>query len=233
MRLAALVPVLSIVVVAGCATKGVSTMDHSEPTPPTFGAEKFVAQPQTVVWDKLVKSMATSFFVINNIDKESRIINLSFSSDKPQDYVDCGKTRRTYFDGKTTETFEYRTTDNIATYKVASNFQPTPAITQTFLLLRTAKLEGRANVYVAPEDNGTRITVNTKSAVRIKVDGAAVNVNTFGHEVGRQMLPPQNVELTAVTKGPTQNTLPSAQRVDTITCYSTGALEKAILDLAN
>ncbi|WP_159098184.1 hypothetical protein [Parazoarcus communis] len=224
---------VSAAILTGCATKGVSTADHTNPQTPKFVAEKFVNNSQTNVWDKLVKNMASSFFAINNIDKESRIINLSFSSDKPQDYIDCGRTRRTYFDGKTTETYEYGTADNIVTYKVASNTQPHPSVSQSFLLIRTAKLEGRANVYVAPEDTGTRLTVNTKSVVHIKINGALVNLHAMGHEVGRQTLPTQNIELSAVTKGATENMVTNGQKVETIICHSTGALEKAILDLAN
>jgi len=110
---------ISATILTGCATKGISTADRTNPQTPKFVAEKFVNKSPANVWDKLVKNMATSFFVINNIDKESRIINLSFSSDKPQDCIDCGRTRRTYFDGKITETYEYGTVDSIATYKIA------------------------------------------------------------------------------------------------------------------
>jgi len=44
-----------------------------------------------VVWDRLVENLAREFFVINNISKESRIINVSYSIIEPEGVVDCGE----------------------------------------------------------------------------------------------------------------------------------------------
>ena len=219
-------------ILTGCATKGISTASHTEPKQPVFSYEKRIDRPQAEVWDAMVKNMAQSFFVINNIDKNSRIINISFSSDKPQDYVDCGRTKRTFDDGKTTETYEYGTTDSFATYIAASDNQPHPSVSQRFVFVRNAKLEGRANIYVAPEGNETLVSVNTKSVVRIALSGEVQNVHAMGNIVARQRLPPDSIEVTGVTKGGTENTIPHGTSIERITCYSTGNLEKAILELA-
>ena len=41
------------------------------------------------VWAELVPALSQTFFVINNIDKESGLINVSYSGD-PAEYIDCG-----------------------------------------------------------------------------------------------------------------------------------------------
>lgn len=221
-----------LISLAGCATQGVTTVDRTPAKAPSLTFEQKFEQPQGVVWDRLVKNMAKSFFVINNIDKESRIINLSYSSDKPQEYVDCGRSRRTYNDGKTTESYEYGITDGLVTYKTASNTQQDPRFSTVGVILRRATLDGRANVYVAPEGNGTLISVNAKSVVKISLSGEVLAHNFAGQVVRRQALPAASADLTGVTKGSTENTLAVGSTIEKVTCYSTGKLEQAILDLA-
>jgi hypothetical protein len=223
--------IASLLILSGCATQKISTRDYTPPEETKFVSEKFINSPQSSVWDRLVKNMATSFFVINNIDKESRIINLSYSSDKPQDYLTCGKTRRTYSDEKSTQVFEYGVTDNYATYATTGDKQLPAGIIEYALVNRSVKMEGRANVYVAPEGVGTRITVNTKSVANINVQGILYRKNFLGESLGNFPINSSST-LTAVTKGAYNNST-SDPLIRTITCYSTGALEREILDLAN
>ena len=42
------------------------------------------------VWKELIPQIGKNFFVINNLDKESGIINISYSGD-PERYIDCGE----------------------------------------------------------------------------------------------------------------------------------------------
>ena len=218
--------------VAGCATQGVSTYSHSEPRNPEFNFDRDFTEPQSVVWDRLVKNIATSFFVINNIDKESRILNLSYSSDRPQDYIDCGRTRHDYTLNGVTKSFEYGTTDNIARYEVATPRQLSTQASSSFELVRTAKLEGRANVYVAPEGNGTKVTVNAKSVTKVMISGDVVHKSAAGAVLLRQAATPSVAEFVAITKGATSNSVVSGNDVFNVTCYSTGKLEQNILDMA-
>ena len=177
--------------------------------------------------------MAKSFFVINNIDKESRIINLSYSSNRPQDYVDCGRTKRTFTDGKITENYEYGITDNQVTFKMSPDHQEDPRFSQVGTIIRNASVDGRANVYVAPDNSGTIVSVNAKSIVKVTTNGEVVTKNLVGTIMARRALPSGVTEVTSVTKGATQNTVLSGTTAENITCYSTGRLEKDILDLAN
>jgi hypothetical protein len=112
---------------AGCATQGISTFKYVGPAR-FFEVknETVVEKPYTQVWDGLVKELSKSFYVINNIDKESRIINLSFSTNSPSEYVDCGKVNRTYSQGGKTEEYNYDVAGP-SEFKVATQRQEHPA----------------------------------------------------------------------------------------------------------
>lgn len=115
-----------------------------------------------VVWDCLVKNLASDSFVINNIEKDSRIINVSFSSSKPTEFVDCGNTTRTFSNARGKKTYSYKT-EGSARYTY-SNDQ-----SEAFNVVRSAKLNGRKNIYLAPLSDGTLLNINTKYVVDVKV----------------------------------------------------------------
>jgi hypothetical protein len=85
---------------------------------------------------------------------------------------------------------------------------------------------------VAPESNGTLISVNAKSVVKITLSGEVLVQNFAGQVLRRQAIPPVSADVTAVTKGGTESTMAVGTTVERVTCYSTGKLEKEILDLA-
>lgn len=92
MRFKALIVIcMAIVFISGCATQGVNSFNYMAPTPVDIKNEVVVQKSYSQVWDGLVKEISKSFYVINNIDKESRIINLSFNTSSPADFVNCGK----------------------------------------------------------------------------------------------------------------------------------------------
>ena len=83
---------ICLITLSGCAT---SSLNYSPPsTSYTIKHSVQINEDFEVVWDRLVKNLASDFFVINNIEKNSRIINVSFSASKPTDFVDCGITTR-------------------------------------------------------------------------------------------------------------------------------------------
>jgi hypothetical protein len=76
-----------------CASPGSYVINHDHPKPYHVINEKRVDTPTDIVWDNLVKELSKTFFIINNIDKDSRIINVSFFTEDAGDYIDCGNTR--------------------------------------------------------------------------------------------------------------------------------------------
>jgi hypothetical protein len=147
---------LAVCFVSGCAT----TTDYTPPGRVAVTNSIKVERPFDAVWDQMVKELSGDFFVINNIDKNSRIINISFSSNHPSDYVDCGRTAHesnSLFNGGITQ---YNTADS-------ATVRANDAIGRSYTFKRTTRLEGRTNIYVAPEGDGTSVIVNTKYVLGI------------------------------------------------------------------
>lgn len=163
---------LSAIVIglAGCAT---STMNYAPPVDHKVQNSKFVARPFDAVWDSLVKELSRDFFIINNIDRNSRLINISFSSQRPSDFVDCGNSHRTFKNVRGEQNYIYKTSDSV-------NFVSTDNQGRAFIFRRNSRLEGRTNVYVAPEREGTNITVNTKYVVSVTISATTVDGRPAG-----------------------------------------------------
>ena len=117
--------------------------------------EAVINKPFSQVWDELVKGLAKSFYVINNIEKASRLINVSFSTESPQSYVNCGKSIRTYERDNERANYEYEIAAS-STYKLAAGrVGQYGQYIGTLHVHRSTSLEGRVNVYVAPQKEDT------------------------------------------------------------------------------
>lgn len=220
------------VFLTGCATQGVSTSKYTENPQIRVKNEVVVSKPYSQVWDSLVKEFSKSFYVINNIDKESRIINLSFSSSSPAEYVDCGKTHRTYTQGEKVDVFDYEVAGS-AQFKVAAKNQPQPAFSYYYIVRREPTLEGRSNIYIAPEENNpnnTTITVNTRYIItmKIKAEGFAEHVN--GNVFSQGRIPDETTTVSFNTNQIGQIEIGNGEK---LTCFTKGKLEKEILDMTN
>ena len=220
---------VSLLALCGCATQGTSSYDYTSDKPTTIRNEKVVPRPQAVVWDQLVRELSKSFYVINNIERESRIINVSFNSNSPADYVDCGRTRRTYQQGSDTETFDYAVAES-SKYKAAVRRTDT-TFSEFAIVDRHTTLEGRANIYVAPDsaDPGkTTVSVNTRYIFTSNIVGQLFLQNMYGQVIRAAPIPPQNpLNVIFNTNKPT-SVVDAGQ---TITCFDSGKLESEILDM--
>lgn len=95
----------------GCGPK--ADLRYQSPTQTVFQNTAIVNSPFEDTWDRLIKNLSREFFVINNVEKVSRIINVSFYTDTPGDLIDCGMTTRTYQSGGgSPETFTYVTANS-------------------------------------------------------------------------------------------------------------------------
>lgn len=216
----------------GCATQGVSTYNYQDKQPVTIKNELSVNKPYSMVWDGVVRELSKSFYVINNIDKESRIINLSFSSNSPVEYVDCGKTKRFYTQGSKKESWEYDVAGS-ASFKVAASQQEHPAFANYAVIRREPSLEGRANIYVAPDDknsSNTVVTVNTRYILTQKVKGEAFAEHISGAVHPRGRLQDETFTYTFNTNRPGKL---EAGGGEYVTCFSKGKLEEEILDMVS
>jgi len=182
------------------------------------------------VWDSLVRDLAKSFYVINNIDKESRIINVSFNSPKAEDYVDCGRSQRTFKEGEVSESFNYAVAAR-STFKVASTRQEHPAFSNYFVLTREPMLDGRANIYIAPsssDPNRTTISVNTRYVLTVKVRSEGFAKHISGNVQTRGRAPEET--FTHMFNTGSSSTTDAGGGVNVV-CFATGTLEREILGL--
>lgn len=190
--------------ISGCAT---SSVDYRPPTVTTIENTKKVSKNFDKAWDDLVRQLSADFFVINNIDKSSRLINVSFSSSRPSEFIDCGSTTRRFSNARGEQVYNYLPADS-------SQFAVVNDQHIAFNAARTTKLEGRVNVYVAPSQDGTDISVNTKYV--FTVDFKAVGFD--GRPGGAQ-----SATFDFSTKSPHSS--------PELTCFAKGTLESKILDM--
>jgi len=203
--------------ILGCATAPKSTLHVTKPEPIVVENERYFDIPFDEVWQRLVADLSRSFFVINNISKESNLINLSFSAQDAESYVDCGSSSRTYKG----ETYTYEIAGP-GSYKIAQ--QAGNNAYYVYDINRDTDLEGRINVYVAPEDNGTRVSVNVKYIFNVTSTGTAeaiAGVLQISH--GQQNIPKETSTISF-------NTNQEGVQGD-VSCFASGRLETMILDM--
>lgn len=208
-----LVPLLFV----GCATAPKSTLDLTQPEPYVVANERHYDIPFDTAWQKLVEELSKSFFVINNISKESNIINVSFSSDNPLVYIDCGTSTRTY----EAETYTYPIAGD-GFFKFARQAGNNAFF--VYSVNRKTSLEGRINVYVAPDGDGSKVSVNARYILSITTSGTVEDIRgalRISH--GVQPFPPETTTHSFNTN--------QEESQDEITCVSTGDLENMILDM--
>ena len=145
------------IALSGCAS---TSLDYTAPEPRSITKGVLIDKSFDKVWDKLVEKLSSDFFVINNIEKESRIINVSFTTNTPEKYVTCGKTVRTLNDSDGITEVSYDPAASSSYVGVNPNGVP-------FNIKRNTKMTGRVNIYVAPVGGKTKIAVNSKYLLKV------------------------------------------------------------------
>ncbi|MEQ8392136.1 MAG: hypothetical protein RIB30_14185 [Thalassospira sp.] len=202
----------TMLVLSGCAG---STTTYTPPSTsiPNISNETIVDTSFDKTWDSYVKELSQSFFVINNISKESRIINVSFSTNRPSDYVECGSTTIvSKHPSRGTQTF---------TYSAESSSKQWIGVEGTNHILdrtRQTQLEGRANIYIAPVNElQTLLRVNARYELKINEKLSGV---TLHHQETNNYSISFSTQETGVT-------------LDGMTCISKRLLEQNLLNLAH
>ncbi|MEC5398196.1 hypothetical protein [Uliginosibacterium sp. H1] len=219
-----------VALLSGCATQGTNTFNYSKGDRTPVTNEVTVNAPYSRVWDMLVRDLAKSFYVINNIDKESRIINVSFTSTEAAEFVDCGRTSRTYTEGPNVERFDYEVASR-STYKVAATRQEHLSMTNYAVMSRDPTLEGRSNIYVAPsatDSSKTTVSVNTRYVMTMKTKGDAYAKHISGAIHSRGRVPEDSSVITFNT-----NTVATREEPNSpaMVCFAKGKLESDVLSI--
>lgn len=221
-------------IVASCATVGPNEANY---TPPAEGVPVkntvVVDAPFGKVWDHLVEELSSSFFVINNIDKESRLLNVSFSSDTPDKFIDCGRTHREMEYKGRTEDYDYDVAAS-STFKGAFKWGPFHNLPAIATVHRNANLSGRMNVYVAPKtDSETTVSVNARYIFSVNVSGVVDSYNAFGGETGENPIPGTTDTITFNTGAPGAKQWGTGAHSEIVRCRSRGVLEGKVLAMAS
>jgi len=206
-----LLGVLAAAVLAGCAGK----VDYLRPT--AFVAPganvKVINRPRDAVWAASVPEISKQYYVINNMDRSSGLMNLSYSGD-PERFIDCGQIISYVKNARGERTYNFKGEKAAVGYEIMNE-------QGLFSIDRRMSLEGRVNlVFEEIAANQTRVTVNTRyvvtrsQTVRAAGDGiprSGTDVINF-NSGGRAAFPPN-------------------ARGEFSECAATGALERELLEL--
>ncbi|HQR53120.1 MAG TPA: hypothetical protein PLZ79_07595 [Burkholderiales bacterium] len=158
------IPLVFLLLVTACAGK----VDYVRPTPPEkLSNSKVIEKPREVVWNAAVPALGKQFFVINNMDKGSGFINLSYSGD-PEQYVDCGQVTSYVKNARGERTYQFPASRAEQSYEVMTS--------NLFRVDRKMALEGRMNlVFEEITPSSTRVTATTRYVLTRTVRVTDVN----------------------------------------------------------
>lgn len=199
---------LAALSLVGCAT---TNANYVEPTTKvTSGFTKKIAKPKDEVWDSSIVQLGQRFFVINNLEKASGLLSVSYSG-RPESFTDCGIVT---VENKGAEPLTLPAATADVTYQ---RMMPSPpyGIMVPVQVHRQMRLAGRMNIMFQTVDNNeTLVTIATRyvmtrsssaNGLRASTDDATFN----GNEVGA---------------------FPIADGNPTIKCVATGDLERQVLE---
>lgn len=200
-------------VIIGCSSK--INSNYSQPNEYTESTTRIFNASYDKVWKAAVDSIGKSFFVLENIEKDSGIMSLSFSSKNPSDFIDCGTTVDSgKLHGKD-YSLSYSNTDTHLMKWLTLNDIPVQCA-------RGLKFNGKSNIIVNKiSTDKTSVNVNTRYIVALTYTCSLpyqVGFNTFYKE--------QSVNYEMVFTGNERGTFEQGG----MSCVSKKTLEKNILD---
>ena len=200
---------LAAILLTACAGK----VDYIRPTVMVAPGSnsKVIDKPREAVWNAAVPELGKRFFVINNLDKSSGLINISYTGD-PEKYVDCGRIISFVKNARGERTYNFSGSSAQQSYEI---MEPGGL----FFIDRRMSLEGRVNlIFEEVSATQTRITANTRYVVqRTRAIRAAANNAS------------QTLSDSVSFNSGSSASFPG-QESQAAQCAATGSLEKEILD---
>ena len=213
----------------GCAKPGVHSFEYVEPGKYSVDNEITVDMPFEAVWDGLVRELAKNFFVINNIEKSSRIINVSYLSNHPEDYIDCGQSIRKTSRGEENREYKY---ESAGDSRFVLEGGARDYFEYSYEINRKTDLDGRINIYVAPTtETSTVVSVNTIYVFRNKFTQTEIVEHVNGGVVNRIPLETKNETKSFTTTEALVEEMDYNGVPYKYICVSKGALEDKILGI--
>jgi hypothetical protein len=200
----------AVLTFTGCAGK----LDYFPPTSlATAGANsKLIERPRNAVWDKAIPELGKQYFVINNLDRSSGIINISYTGD-PEFYIDCGRIVSYVKNAQGERTYDFAGAKAQQRYEIMN-----PSV-GLFEVDRRMNLDGRVNIiFEELGPSSTRVTANTRYVV-----ARTQTIRNVGNNF------PQTTNDTLTFNSGGRASFPPARDGRSSECAATGALEDAIL----
>lgn len=202
---------LSLCIISGCAT---GKLNYTPPEKTQVVNSKVIKSSKEKVWSKAIPKLGKSFFQINNIDKASGLLNVSFSAD-PNKYVDCGTLHTQVQNARGTRKYDINLSDKLSQYETFSN-------STLWAVTRQLSLEGRINlIFESVSSTETKVTANAKYVLNMSnrsVGGLDNNYRPFD---------------TTTTNAASfdSNSSGSFNNGGQTICYANGKLESELLSL--
>ena len=195
----------------GCST----SRNYTPPLDIRESATVILRDPFEAAWTQSVRAIGESFFVMNNIVKDSKVINLSYSGD-PEKYVNCGHLAIDINEGIGTKTYQFPAARRSVQFPVARGFR-------TSVVDRQMYLEARINILFEELDkNETGVKVVVQYMVTRT--GTETVTDHINNRTLALPLPPLTFSFnTGGTDSGTSKT--------NLTCRATGEMEKTLIDL--
>ena len=202
----------SALILGACASANLQVRQPDASVRPNYTKE--LSRPKDQVWNDAVAALGQRFFVINNLDKSSGFINISYSGD-PARYVDCGAFTVTITGPNAkTQTIDGAAVD--ARYETVAPMPPYGVPTRV-QVRRQISLEGRVNlIFEATGPDKTRVTTATRYVLTRKI--------SMSNMVG------QHTD-TASFNGNEKGQFPQLGTNQATECVATGELEKSVLSV--
>ena len=200
---------IAALAMVGCA----GTQDVIRPnTQSRMPNTKVIDKPRDAIWNAAVPALSKEFFVINNMDRTSGFINVSYTGD-PEKYIDCGRVISYVRNARGERTYDFAGSKAEQAYEI---MMPQGL----FFLQRQMALEGRLNlIFEETSPTQTRVTASTRYVVTRSVTARDVNNRT-----GRQS---NNISFNSGSGA----SFPMNEQGKALECVSNGRLESEILDL--
>ena len=143
------------VLISGCAGRFAYTPPQ-EPT--TIDNHVVINKSREDVWKSSIPQLGKSFFVINNIDQDSGLINISYSGD-PESYINCGQIESYVKNARGERIYRFPAARARQKYETMEQGQ-------LFMIDRGMSLDGRVNlIFEQLTPKSTRVTANTQYVV--------------------------------------------------------------------
>ncbi|RCK24713.1 hypothetical protein [Thalassospira lucentensis] len=187
-----------------------------EYTPPTHTTKTtnsvIVERSKKDVWADFIPRLSKEYFVINNLDKDSGLVNVSYTGN-PQKYVDCGYIHSYVKNAAGERNYRFAASSPHASYEILTD--------TIYVVNRNMALEGRVNIVLEElEDTKTLATVNTRYVL--------TKSGTISNLQGQSAPFSDTIYFNSGGQG----SFPNPGNTQQTTCMANGQLERELIKLA-